>query len=233
MEVRSHNHPREPRTHARATARGRTHGGKAVRQGKGGRMQISTPQWMTMGSLLLVVGLLVGAAGAQTVRLPDAEELQREAEARGLKLNLAQMVTLAREDGAVVTAPVAGLEEIPALAYRRGVTLGVAFYHAPAQRIAPGFYTVRAIAPTSQVGVTQGRLQLLDREGVSVATLPATVQVAARTVPAQPQMPATVITATLQLELNALIWWHCWVCPNGVIVCGPLVFPPLPTPSPF
>ena len=196
-------------------------------------MRIRTPRSMTMGSMLLGLVLVVGSAWAQNVRLPGAEELQREAEARGLKLNLPQMVTLAREDGAVVTAPVAGLEEIPASAYLRGVTLGLAFYYAPAQGIKPGFYTVRATASSSKVGVTQGRLQLLNQEGVNVATLPATVHIASRTVPVQPQLPATVITANLQLELNSLIWWHCWVCPNGVIVCGPLVFRPFPIPSPF
>jgi hypothetical protein len=122
-------------------------------------------------------------------------------------------------DGALVAAPVAGWERIPATELSNGVEFGFAYLEGAG--VHPGYYTLRAFAEPTGVGTVPARVELVDANGEVSGTLRATAEIHSMQVPQELPFARTVIVIGPDGP-DTTIWFRC---PNGVCIRFPSPHP--------
>lgn len=155
----------------------------------------------------------IGLAGA----------LRSAGEAAGTTIVAEQSFSLVRGENAVITAPVAGWEGIPATELRDGVNFGFAYLSAEEFGVPTGYYTLRATANPRGVGVVDARIEFVDSQGEVAGEASAEAEIHSMTVPEQLPFEATVVSLRqIGPDRPTQIWYRC---PNGVCIRWPIRFP--------
>lgn len=183
---------------------------------------------LTLGMLTVALAALVLAqpglaSTADTVHTDSENDLIQAAQAAGVSINTTEMVELFRDGVELISAPIQGLETVPATELPDGVDVGFIHLDAPGTGIPAGHYTVRARSGAG--GVTLGEndvtVDFVDGAGNVVASQQAVADVWSETVPSDPPYANTVAGTALGMpnppvyQRTIRIWYFC---PNGWII---------------
>lgn len=158
----------------------------------------------------------------------QAAQIREAGQRLGVPVQLDRMTYVSQANAALLTAPVQGLENVPATALPNGVDVAVAYLDSPGQRYPAGYYRLRGVAQPREPGTVQGTLQVIDSGNTVVAELPARYDIVSMRVPDRPVTRFTdVIFASSRLAGHCAGGKEtCYCCPNGWIVCtGGLLTP--------
>jgi hypothetical protein len=172
------------------------------------------------------------SGGLETsTKLAEAQsDLLRQAAARADVVIEEREIAHFNQAGATLsTAPVRGLENVPATELPGGIDLAFAYLDSPGQEFPAGFYRLRAVANVREVGTTPGRIDVVAADGRLAGTLPATFEVSSMRVPNVDFPRTTVIrrypcsgSTPGKCDHTAEI---CYCCTNGIVTCTPRLFP--------
>jgi hypothetical protein len=176
----------------------------------------------TLGRLLVIAVLALGAAGAQATNPVVFDQLETDliaaAQRAGVPIDTSNMFAVLRPDMTFVGATVQGFERIPATQLPLGVDYGFAYICVP--DLPADYYTLRVFADEVQLGRIDGTLQLINVEGDVVSEMEAEIRVFSLQVPRNPPFANTVISGALDIDGEGYLSLFPWyICPNGWLVC--------------
>lgn len=143
------------------------------------------------------------------------EALAQASSRARVQIHAQETVGLFGAEGALVAAPVAGWERIPATELPKGVNFGFAYLEGAG--VPAGYYTLRAFAEPTDVGTVPARVELVNEQGEVAGELRATAEIHSMRVPQTLRFERTVIV-TQPIERINVIWFRC---PNGVCIRFP------------
>jgi hypothetical protein len=155
----------------------------------------------------------------------QGEELRKAGERLGVPVETAGMLNFSQGRSTFSTATARSWRTTPATDLPGGVNFAVAWLDSPGQKFPAGYYALRAFAEPRELGMINGRIQILDASRVVVGEVPATFDIQSLTTPADAaQIAPTIFVDAVHSSQNGPKCKFgnrtCWCCTNGVLVCS-------------